>query len=160
MKTTLLFTLVVLLTTFTAALGQTTPSGNATNDAELVRKVIETETLAYHEAKFDLNKQQWSNSPYTERQHVELKPYVGVPYAKGEKLFQLHDAYGKTAKPTGNKSRLTDYDAHISGNTAWATYTQEMIDATGAVVDKQRGVRILERGSDGWKIVFMSQHKL
>lgn len=160
MKTTPIFALLALLTTLNVSFGQTSAPGNAANDAELVRKVIETETLSYHEANFDLNKKQWSNSTYTERQHVELQPFVGMPYVKGEKLFQLQDAYAKTAKPTGNKSRLNDYDAHISGNTAWATYTQETMDANGSVVDKQRGMRILERGSDGWKIVFMSQQKL
>ena len=142
------------------AFGQSAQSNNLSEEEMAIRKVIETETRTYHEADFDLNKQQWSGSSYTERQHGELKPLVGMPYVKGEKLFQLQEAYGKTAKPTGLKSRLSDYEAHISGTTAWTTYTQETFDAAGSVVDKQRAVRILERGAGGWKIVFMSQQKL
>lgn len=152
--------LASLLTMSSFAFGQGVQNSNPSEEEMAIRKVIETETRTYQEANFDLNKQQWSSSPYTERQHVELKPFVGMPYVKGEKLFQLQEAYAKTAKPTGHKSRLNDYEAHVSGATAWATYTQETMDAAGSVFDKQRAVRILERGPGGWKIVFMSQQKL
>ncbi len=58
-------------------------------------------------------------------------------------------------KPTGQTVRMSDYDVHISGATAWATYTQETVDGAGKVADKQREVRILERDTAGWKIVFL-----
>lgn len=127
----------------------------AQTDQEQVKQVIETETRAYHEANQDLLKAQWADVSYVERLQSNLQPLLGAPYAKGEKLRQFHQAYGKTAKPTGNTPRLSDYEAHIAGNTAWATYTQETVNAAGTVVDRERSVRILERGSGGWKIVFI-----
>ena len=40
---------------------------------------------------------------------------------------------------------MSDYDVHISGATAWATYTQKTFDEAGTVMDKQREIRVLER---------------
>jgi hypothetical protein len=152
--------LVGLLAIGYSTFGQSAQSNTYSGEEAAIRKVIETETKAFHEANFNLQKQQWSTSPYTERQHVELKSYVGMPFIKGEKLIQLQDAYAKTAKPTGYHTSLTDYESHVSGTTAWVTYTQETMNNTGSVIDTQRAVRILERSPDGWKIVFMSQQKI
>nr|WP_293837606.1 hypothetical protein [uncultured Arsenicibacter sp.] len=130
-------------------------------EEDLVRKAIETETRAYHEANYDLLNAQWAlNRPYIERQQANLMP-TGAPYLKGDKLVAFSNSYIKTLKPSGHTVRMSDYDVHISGETAWATYTQEELDKDGQVVGRQREVRILERnptasaGGAGWKIVFL-----
>ncbi len=142
------FSLVLLLIS-AGAFAQTTA------DVSAVRNTIETETRAYHEANTELLRAQWSTKPYAERQHANLEPALGVPYVKGDKLTSFADAYMKTLKPSGQTTRMSDYDVHISGATAWATYTQEKLDKAGVVVAKQREIRVLERETAGWKIVFV-----
>ncbi len=124
-------------------------------DEAAVGNTIETETRAFHEANGELLRAQWSAKPYAERQHASLEPALGVPYVKGDKLASFADAYLKTVKPSGLTTRVSDYDVHISGAMAWATFTQETLDKAGAVTGKQRGIRVLEREASGWKIVFM-----
>jgi hypothetical protein len=126
----------------------------ASADEIAVRKTIETETRAYHEANHALLMAQWSDKPYIERQQANLQP-TGAPFLKGDNLRAFGDSYIKTMKPTGNTVRMSDYDVHISGPMAWATYTQDTVDGTGKVQDKQREIRILERDTAGWKIVFL-----
>lgn len=122
-----------------------------------VRTVLETETRAFHEANYDLLQAQWAlQKPYVERQQAMLQDAVGMPYLKGEKLTAFADSYFKTLKPSGRQVRFSDYDAHINGSMAWATYSQEKLDKEGNVVEKQREVRIFERDGSGWKIVFLS----
>lgn len=129
-------------------------------EEDLVRKAIETETRAYHEANSDLLKAQWAlEKPYAERQQANLQGPTGAPYLKGAKLVAFGDTYFKTLKLSDHTVRFTDYDVHISGETAWATYTQEELDQDGKVLGKQREVRILERIPSrigaAWKIVFL-----
>ena len=129
-------------------------------EEDAVRKTLETETRAFHEANSDLLRAQWSTKPYTERQHTNLEATLGTPYVKGDKLTAFADAYMKTLKPSGNTTRISDYDVHISGAMAWATFTQETLDKAGAVLYKQREIRVLERETTGWKIVFLGIQKM
>ncbi len=85
---------------------------------------------------------------------------MGVLYVKGDKLASFADSYMKTLKPSGLTTRVSDYDVHILGAMAWATYTQETLDKAGAVTRKQREVRVLERETAGWEIVFMGQQAM
>lgn len=135
--------------------------GQATDDAKLVRQAIETETRSYLEVKPDLMRASWAAKPYIERQQDELKDVAGGnPFLKGNSLLQFGETYLKSAKNTGNTLRISDYDAHLSGDMAWTTYTEEELDKAGAVVRKNRTVRILERQADGWKVVFIGLHKM
>lgn len=133
-------------------------------EEDLVRKAIETETRAFHEANRELLSEQWTDKPYTERQQSNLKGAVGVPFLKGEKLKAFSEVYVKTLKPSGQTVRMSDYDVHISGETAWATFTQEKLDGSGKVVATQREVRILERmpsrSGAAWKIVFLGLQEM
>ncbi len=125
----------------------------------LVRLAIEAETRAYLTANKDTYLAQWAEKPYNERQHASLTSMAGAPYLKGERLVAFGENFFKTWKGTDHTVRHTDYDVHISGETAWATYTQEELDKAGVVVAKQREIRILERTPTSqkaaWKIVFL-----
>lgn len=131
-------------------------------EEDAVRKVVETETRAYFDADYALLTAQWSDKPYAERQQANLTGPTGAPFLKGEKLRGFGEAYFKTLKPSGSTSRISDYDVHISGATAWVTYTQEELDKAGNVVTKQREIRVLEREPLplGWKIVFLGFQSL
>lgn len=129
-------------------------------EEDAVRKVLETETRAFHEANGELLRAQWSTKPYAERQHANLEAALGVPYVKGDKLTSFADAYMKTLKPSGQTTRVSDYDVHISGAMAWATFTQERLDKAGTVLAKQREIRVLERETAGWKIVFLGLQEM
>jgi len=157
MKTKLLSLALLLMSA--GAFAQTA-ADEARSDVSAVRNTLDTETLAFHEANGELQRAQWSTKPYAERQHASLEPALGVPYVKGDKLTSFADAYLKTLKPSGLTTRVSDYDVHISGAMAWATYTQETLDKAGAVTRKQREVRVLERETAGWKIVFMGQQAM
>ena len=129
--------------------------GSAAADEAAIKTTLETETRAFHEANGDLLQAQWSTKPYAERQHANLEAALGAPYVKGDKLRSFGDSYFKTLKPSGETTRISDYDVHISGAMAWATYTQERLDKAMTVVAKQREIRVLERETTGWKIVFL-----
>ncbi|GAB3639601.1 Cif family virulence factor [Spirosoma arcticum] len=132
-----------------------TENGQNKLEEDAIKKVLETETRAYHEANGDLLQAQWTNKPYAERQQANFQEPLGTPFLKGDKLRAFSNSYFKTLKPSGHTVRMSDYDVHISGATAWATYTQEEVDGTGTVVGKQREIRVLEREPVGWKIVFL-----
>lgn len=125
-----------------------------------VRKVIDTETRAYHEANPTLVSAQWSDKPYVERLQSDFVQPLGTPFLKGENLRAFADSHLKTVKPSGHTVRLSDYDVHISGATAWASFTQEELDASGTVVKRGREMRILEREAGGWKLVFLGLHAM
>ena len=133
---------------------------SAAADEAAIKTTLETETRAFHEANGDLLQAQWSTKPYAERQHANLEAALGAPYVKGDKLRSFGDSYFKTLKPSGQTTRISDYDVHISGATAWATYTQERLDKAGAVLAKQREIRVLERETEGWKIVFLGLQEM
>ena len=78
-----------------------------------------------------------------------MEAALGMPYVKGDQLRSFGDTYFKTLKPSGQTVRMSDYDVHISGTIAWATYTQELIDGTGNPVRKQQEIRVLEREPAG-----------
>lgn len=130
----------------------------AQTDAEQVRQVIEGETRAYQTANADQMLRSWAfDKPYAERQGMEVKPFAkGTPFLKGEALRRSLDVLKTMMKDVGNTLRISDYESHLNGSMAWATYTQEVLDKAGAVTEKTRQARILERQPDGWKIVFMT----
>lgn len=110
MKILLIF--LVLLLTSVVSFAQTSA------DEATVRKVLETETRAFHEANAELLRAQWSVKPYVERQNANLQEATGAPFLKGDRMRQFADGYMKTLKPSGHTVRISDYDAHISGATA------------------------------------------
>lgn len=154
MKTTLFCVAALLMGAATFA--QTT----AEADKAAVRQVLETETNAYLSANPTLMLAQWSDKPYAERQHANLVPILKVPYLKGPTLKPITETHIKGLKPSTHTRRITDYESHISGDMAWATYTQEELNEARTVVGKERSLRILEREADGWKIVVMSLHPM
>ncbi|HAK75840.1 MAG TPA: hypothetical protein DCM71_02775 [Runella sp.] len=121
-----------------------------------VRQVIDAETKAYHEANLAVWGSNWATTPYIERQDEKLRKMANTPYLKGQALQKGYEEFGKTHKPTGLNTVVSDYESHISGNLAWATYTQEDKKADGTVGQKQRSLRILEKINGQWKIVMLS----
>lgn len=150
----------ITLFCLTALLMSAPTFAQTTTDEAAVRTVIETETKAYLSANPTLTLAQWSDKPYVERQHASLVPMLKAPYLKGPTLKPMIEEYVKKLKPSTRTRRISDYDAHISGDMAWATYTQEDLNEAGTVVGKERSLRILEREAGGWKIVFMSFHPI
>ena len=127
-----------------------------TGEEAAVRQVIDTETKAYHEANLTVWSTNWATTPYIERQDEKLRKMVNTPYLKGQSLQKGYEEFAKTHKPTGLNTVISDYESHIAGNMAWATYTQEDQKADGTVVQKQRSLRIMERINNEWKIVLLS----
>ena len=149
----------ITLFCLTALLMSAPTFAQTTTDEAAVRTVIETETKAYLSANPTLTLAQWSDKPYVERQHASLVPMLKAPYLNPT-LKPMIEEYVKKLKPSTRTRRISDYDAHISGDMAWATYTQEDLNEAGTVVGKERSLRILEREAGGWKIVFMSFHPI
>lgn len=131
-------------------------AANKEQEAEAVRKAIEAESNAYYKGDVAAWKAAWANNAYTERQHENLKKLAQSPYLKGAALVKAHEEYAKTFKATGQSFKISDFEAHIAGNTAWATYTQETLKADGSLDYKERALRILEKINGEWKLVMMS----
>ena len=129
---------------------------SSNTDEMNIRKVIDAENKAYHEANMTIWGTHWADKPYTERLQENLKALVKIPYLKGENLKKGHDTFAKSHKPTGLTSDMSDFEVHTSGNLAWATFTQEDRKADGTVAQKQRSLRIMERINSEWKIVLLS----
>lgn len=135
---------------------QTDIASPAAQEEAAVRQVIDAETKAYHEANLAVWRSNWATTPYIERQDEKLRKLANTPYLKGQALQKGYEEFGKTHKPTGLNTVVSDYESHISGNLAWATYTQEDKKADGTVGQKQRSLRILEKINGQWKIVMLS----
>lgn len=127
-----------------------------TNEQAAIRQVIDAETKAYHEANLAVWGSNWATTPYIERQDEKLRKLANTPYLKGQALQKGYEEFGKTHKPTGLSSVVSDYESHVMGNMAWATFTQEDKKADGSVAQKQRSLRILEKINGQWKIVMIS----
>ncbi len=127
-----------------------------TGEEAAVRQVIDAETKAYHEANLAVWRTNWATTPYIERQDEKLRKMANTPYLKGEALQKAYEEFAKTHKPTGLTPVVSDYESHVAGNMAWATYTQEDKKADGSVGQKQRSLRILEKINGQWKIVMIS----
>lgn len=125
-------------------------------DDAAIRQVIDAETKAYHEANLTVWRTNWATTPYIERQDEKLRKMANTPYLKGQALQKAYEEYAKTHKPTGLNPVMSDYESHVAGNMAWATYIQEDKKADGSVGQKQRSLRILEKINGQWKIVMIS----
>ncbi len=135
---------------------QTDIATPTSEDQAAVRQVIDAETKAYHEANLAVWRSNWATTSYIERQDEKLRKMANTPYLKGETLQKAYEEFSKTHKPTGLTTVVSDYESHVSGNLAWATYTQEDKKADGSVGQKQRSLRILEKINGQWKIVMLS----
>jgi hypothetical protein len=127
-----------------------------TGEEVAVRQVIDAETKAYHEANLTAWRTSWATTPYIERQDEKLRKMANTPYLKGQTLQKAYEEFAKNHKPTGLTTVVSDYESHVAGNMAWATYTQEDKKADGSVGQKQRSLRILEKINGQWKIVMLS----
>ena len=127
-----------------------------TGEEVAVRQVIDNETKAYHEANMAVWGSNWATTPYIERQDEKLRKLANTPYLKGQALQKGYEDFGKTHKPTGLTSTVSDYESHVVGNMAWATFTQEDKKSDGSVGQKQRSLRILEKINGQWNIVLLS----
>ena len=127
-----------------------------TGEEAAVQQVIDNETKAYHEANMAVWGSNWATTPYIERQDEKLRKLANTPYLKGQALQKGYEDFGKTHKPTGLTSTVSDYESHVVGNMAWATFTQEDKKSDGSVGQKQRSLRILEKINGQWNIVLLS----
>ena len=135
---------------------QTNIATPTSEDEAAVRQVIDNETKAYHEANMAVWGNNWATTPYIERQDEKLRKLANTPYLKGQALQKGYEEFGKTHKPTGLITTVSDYESHVVGNMAWATFTQEDKKSDGSVGQKQRSLRILEKINGQWKIVLLS----
>lgn len=129
------------------------------SDEEAIKQTCENESRYYHEGDGKNWNNQWAETPYSEYQAQTLNNYVKVPYAKGGMLMGIRNTVVKTLKPDGLVSKMTDFESRISGNLAWATYTQEDFKGETSVA-KARQLRILEKINGSWKIVGLSIQKM
>lgn len=129
------------------------------SDEEAVKQTCENETKYFHEADVKNWDSQWGESAHSEYHSQYLKELIKTPFAKGEMLVRMKSNVAKTIKPDGLVSKVTDFEARINGNMAWATYTQE--DFKGETSDgKSRQLRILEKVNGSWKIVCLAIQRM
>jgi hypothetical protein len=129
------------------------------SDEEAIKQTCENETKYYHDGNAKNWNNQWAETTYSEYQAQTLNEYIKVPYAKGGMLMGIRNTVVKTLKPDGLVSKMTDFESRISGNLAWATYTQEDFKGETSVA-KARQLRILEKINGSWKIVGLSIQKM
>ena len=129
------------------------------NDEMTIRQTCENETKYFHEADTKNWDSQWSQKGYVEYQSQYLKELIKTPFAKGEIFVGMKNNVAKTRKPDGLMSKVTDFEARINGNMAWATYTQEDFKGENSN-EKSRQLRILEKVNGSWKIVGLSIQKI
>lgn len=129
------------------------------DDEMAIRQTCENETKYFHEADTKNWDSQWSQKGYVEYQSQFLNEMIKMPFAKGTTLVGLRNSVNKTLKPDGLISKVTDFEARINGNMAWATYTQEDFKGETSTA-KSRQLRILEKIDGSWKIVGLSIQKM
>lgn len=129
------------------------------SDEEAIRQTCENETKYYHEADVKNWEAQWSNKAHAEYQSQYLNELIKTPFAKNEVLSGMMNSVSKTIKSDGLVSKMTDFEARINGNMAWATYTQEDFKGETSAT-KSRQLRILEKINGLWKIVGLSIQRM
>ena len=129
------------------------------DDEMAIRQTCENETKYFHEADVKNWDNLWSQKGYVEYQSQYLKELLKMPFAKGEMFVGMKNNVAKTIKPDGLMSKVTDFEARINGNMAWATYTQEDFKGENSTA-KSRQLRILEKANGSWKIVGLSIQKM
>jgi hypothetical protein len=123
-----------------------------TSDEEAIKQTCENETKYYHEGDVKNWNDQWFETSCIEYQSQTLVERIKVPFAKGSMFIGLKNVVAKTIKPDGLVSKMTDFESRISGNLAWATYTQEDFKGDTSVVKA--------RVNGTWKIVGLSIQKM
>ena len=128
-------------------------------DEAAIKQTCENETKYFHAGDSKNWTAQWSENGTEEYMAQDIVAIAKAPYMKGEKLRTVSKAVNATVKPDGKESKMTDFQARINGNMAWATYLQEDLK-DGASVAKAHQLRILEKQNGQWKIVALSIQKL
>lgn len=128
-------------------------------DEEAIKQTCENETKYFHEADVKNWEAQWSNKAHAEYQSQYLNELIKTPFAKNEVLSGMMNSVYKTIKSDGLVSKMTDFEARINGNMAWATYTQEDFKGETSAT-KSRQLRILEKVNGSWKIVGLSIQRM
>jgi Domain of unknown function (DUF4440) len=130
-----------------------------TSDEEAIKQTCENETKYFHEGDGKNWSNQWFETSYIEYLSQHFKNQINVPFTKGKVLVEMKNSIAPNLKPDGLVSKMTDFEARIKGNMAWATYTQE--DFKGETSDgKSRQLRILEKVNGSWKIVCASIQRM
>ncbi len=159
MKTLLAATLFILMGFMEPIYAQNSPATSTTSttsadDISAIKKVIADETDGY----FNRNKEQWSNAWAHEPQLQWSGTGSGnkVLLTNGWEAYeqQLGSNFTDTqARPAATVLR-DNYQVSIVGDAATATFNQSL--AFGTYKGTSREVRVLEKRSNAWKLVYVN----
>ncbi len=138
------------------------------HETEIVKKVISDATDAVTHRDVDAYPHAWVHAPYVRRSHSWS--HAGGNWSEGGLLVlegwediwagirRLFEEAPWAAYPHGTLRR--NWNVRVGKNTAWATYDQYPLDATGQPALQTVGftheTRMLEKHSGKWKFTYMS----
>lgn len=137
--------LTILLISFATAL--TAQSA----DELAIQKVCEAETRAWLEKDANTFNNCWQIRPYS---RILVTTEDGQSISIG--ADQLKAATAENMAGGSGTFANSNYQIHVDGNSAWATYDEVKTDAAGAHPSYE--MRLLEKVNGAWKIVGMSVH--
>lgn len=148
MKTSLLLIMMMACAFATQAQKSKTKT-TGTSDIEAVKAVIEKETKAFFEINYAAWEQTWAKVPYA---YWSFADTTDVNYFEGwNNIRDGFAGYFQTAKPSQAHIERVWHDIKVTGNMAYARFTQRILDNVKR--DNQAEVRVLEKVNGQWKIV-------
>ncbi len=118
-------------------------------DESAIKTVVEQESEAFHQRKADRALSYWANVPYASHTYSEK----GMGYVRGYEAISKAMKKVLTKYPEVDKKAYKnhDYQIHITGTTAWATYITDAVDGTKK--SQTYAGRYLEKANGIWKLV-------
>jgi hypothetical protein len=139
---------LLLLSLFTIAFASLKAQ---TADEMAIQKLCETETRSWLNADAVTFNNCWQLRPYS---RIMVTTEDGQTISIGSSQMQSAVA---SQMGGGGTFANSNYQIHIEGNTAWATYDEVKTDAKGQQHPSYE-LRLLEKVNGEWKIVGMSVH--
>ncbi|HYS52200.1 MAG TPA: nuclear transport factor 2 family protein [Thermoanaerobaculia bacterium] len=138
---------LLLLFLWTASLAAPVPKRTG-NDAEDVKNALLQNARGFETGVFDLVDSVWSHG-------ADVMVFEGGHANYGWDDYRDHHRKPEMAEMKNVEYRLDDIHEHIAGTTAWATFSYTIAaDIKERHVEGQGlGTAVLEKRSDGWKIV-------
>lgn len=123
-------------------------------DRVMIEEVIARDTAAYLARDLDTWRSCWVRAPRL----TSIMECGGLIVSRGYDAFEttIRGAMEKVPAPSRAEVERQNLAIEIDGDTAWAAFDQIVTDPSDPLdpPSVSYNLRILERGADGWKIVF------
>jgi hypothetical protein len=145
--------IAMLLVAYTASFAQGKKKKEAvappSDETALIKETIDRESKAFFQIDYKTWSDCWVHTPYA---YWSFADTTDVNFFEGWDAINRGFAdYFRTQKPSSTKMERHWLEIKVYGNSAYARFTQKIMDELGR--DEQAEVRVLEKQNGQWRIV-------